>query len=108
MLFFDPLWILFSVPALIVMLYAQMKVKSAYGKYSQVRNMQGMNGVEVARSLLRSAGLDQVSVETVPGELTDHYDPRGKVLRLSPKVAQVPSVASMGVVAHEVGHPLPG
>lgn len=86
------------------MLYAQAKVQSAYGKYSRVRNMYNLTGVEVARRLLNEAGLYDVRVEGTPGKLSDHYDPRGKVLRLSAEVANVPSVAAMGIVAHEVGH----
>ncbi|MBI4319190.1 MAG: zinc metallopeptidase [Chloroflexi bacterium] len=102
--FFDPLYFVFAMPALLVMLYAQFKVKSAYGKYSQVRNMLGANGAQIARRILDSAGLSHVPVEMVPGDLSDHYDPRDKVLRLSPGVYKAPSVAAMGIAAHEVGH----
>jgi hypothetical protein len=85
-------------------LYAQWKVKSTYAKYTRVANMQRMTGAEVAERLLRITGLNRVSIEGTPGELTDHYDPRGRVLRLSQEVYLTPSIAAMGIVAHEVGH----
>jgi Zn-dependent membrane protease YugP len=102
--FFDPMYLVFALPALLLAFYAQWKVKSAYSRYSQVRNMRGVTGVQVARSLLDAEGLNYVSIEGTPGELSDHYDPRGKVLRLSSGVANSASVASLGIVAHEVGH----
>ena len=105
-MFFDPLYLLFAAPALLVMLYAQMKVRSAYGKYSRVRNMRGVTGYEAARTLLSTQGLSQVKIEQAGGLLTDHYDPRGKVLRFSKDVYNSPSVASLGIVAHEIGHAL--
>ncbi len=101
---FDPLYLVFSLPAVLVMLVAQLRVKNAYGKYSRERNLSGATGAQVARRLLDRAGLANVPIEAVPGELSDHYDPRGKVLRLSPHVYQTPSVAAMGIAAHEVGH----
>jgi Zn-dependent membrane protease YugP len=104
MFFFDPMYFLFLVPPLIFMFYAQWKVSSSYKKYSQVYNSQKMTGAEAAQRLLRANGLDNVKVENVKGKLTDHYDPRSKILRLSPDVANSPSVAAMGIVAHEVGH----
>lgn len=104
MFFFDPLYFLFAMPGLFLALWAQWKVKSTFAKYSQVRNMNGMTGGQAAGFLLRNAGLDNVSVEGTPGELSDHYDPRDKTLRLSPSVYSVPSVAALGIVAHEVGH----
>ena len=104
MMFFDPLWFLFSLPALILMLWAQAKTRGAYSKYSEVRNMLGVPGWQVARTILDSNGLRDVEIEEVPGELSDHYDPTTRVLRLSPGVARVPSVAAMGIAAHEVGH----
>lgn len=102
--YIDPLWFVFAIPGLLVALYAQIKVKSAFGKYSQIRNMPNATGAQVGRWLLDAAGLRHVSIEMTQGELTDHYDPRTKVLRLSPQVYSVPSVAAMGIVAHEVGH----
>ena len=103
-MFFDPYWILFSLPALALMLWAQAKTRGAYTKYSEVRNMLGVSGAQVARQILDSNGLRDVQIEEVPGELSDHYDPTTRVLRLSPGVARVPSVAAMGIAAHEVGH----
>ena len=102
--FFDPLWLLFSLPAIALMFWAQAKTRGAYAKYSEVRNMLGMPGSQVARQILDANGLGDVQIEAVPGELTDHYDPRSRVLRLSAGVAAVPSVAAMGIAAHEVGH----
>jgi uncharacterized protein len=104
MFFFDPWYFLFMIPPLIFMFYAQAKVNSSFKKYSQVYNARKMTGTEVAAQLLRANGLDNIKVETTKGKLTDHYDPTKKVLRLSAEVANSPSVASMGIVAHEVGH----
>jgi Zn-dependent membrane protease YugP len=92
------------LPALALALFAQWRVSSTYKKYSQVRNGQGLTGADVARVLMRNEGLDHVGVEMIPGDLTDHYDPRGKVMRLSEGSARYPSIASMAVVAHELGH----
>ncbi len=99
------LWfLLFWIPPLIFMIWAQSRVSSAYKKYSKVRNMSGLTGVQAAQSLLEHNGLREVKIEEAKGRLTDHYDPRHKVLRLSAGVARTPSVAAMGIVAHEVGH----
>ncbi|HHX44313.1 MAG TPA: zinc metallopeptidase [Chloroflexi bacterium] len=101
---FDPRYYLFALPALILGLYAQYRVRSSYQKYLQVRNARGMAGYEAARRLLEANGLYNVSVHETPGQLTDHYDPRRKALFLSPAVARSATVASLGIVAHEVGH----
>jgi Zn-dependent membrane protease YugP len=103
-LFFNTQYLLFMLPALLLALFAQWRVTSTYRKYAQIRNLQGLTGADVARVLMRNEGLDQVSVEMIPGDLTDHYDPRGKVMRLSEGSTRQPSVASMAVVAHELGH----
>lgn len=103
-LFFDPRYMLFMLPAIALALYAQWKVSSTYRKYSDVRNAHNMTGADVARVLMRNEGLEHVGVEVIPGHLTDHYDPRGKVMRLSDGSAREPSVAAMAVVAHELGH----
>src|SRR5919201_112729 len=103
-LFYNPIYIIISLPALLLAFYAQYKVKSAYSKYSQVPNTQGVSGLDAARYLLQSNGLNHIGIEGIPGELTDHYDPRAKVLRLSAGVANSRSVAALGIVAHEVGH----
>lgn len=105
-LFFDIRYMIFMLPAIALALFAQWKVSSTYQKYSQMRNMHGMTGADVARVLMRNEGLDYVQVETIAGNLTDHYDPRGKVMRLSDGSARMPSVAAMAVVAHELGHAL--
>jgi Zn-dependent membrane protease YugP len=104
MFLFDPRYLLFAVPALILAFYAQYKVKSAYDKYSRKPNARGLSGYEIAHVLLRSAGLDNIRIDEVSGRLSDHYDPSKNVLSLSQGVAQSRSVAALGIVAHEVGH----
>jgi uncharacterized protein len=101
---FDPMYFVFALPALLLGLWAQMRVKSAFNKYSQVRTTQGVTGAQVARRLLDAEGLHNVQVEETKGFLSDHYDPRGKVLRLSPEVYRGNSVAAAGIAAHEMGH----
>jgi len=104
--FFDPRYFLFALPALALVMFAQARVRSAYGRYSQVRNSYGLTGGEAARRLLDRAGLTYVPVRVVPGELSDNYDPQQKVLNLSQGVASAPSVAALGIAAHEIGHAL--
>ncbi|MCC7353440.1 MAG: zinc metallopeptidase [Anaerolineae bacterium] len=106
MFYFDPLYFVFALPALLLAFYAQFKVRSAYSKYLQVPNMRGLTGLDAARSLLGPLALNQVNVEGTPGELTDHYDPRSKTLRLSQGVAGSRSVAAVAIVSHEIGHAL--
>lgn len=101
--YFDPLYFLFALPALALAMFAQWKVSSAYNKYTKVRNNKGLTGVQVAQYLLRANGLN-LNVQGTAGNLTDHYDPRDKTLYLSEGVARTPSVAALGIVAHEVGH----
>jgi Zn-dependent membrane protease YugP len=101
---FDPMYLLFMLPGIALALYAQWKVQSTYSKYSKVPNAQGMTGLDVARVLMRNEGLDYLGVEQIPGNLTDHYDPRGKIMRLSEGSSRLPSVAAMAIVAHELGH----
>ncbi|MDR2648510.1 MAG: zinc metallopeptidase [Clostridiales bacterium] len=96
--------ILLVIPALILSLYAQYKVSSAYKKYSAVRNMKGYTGADVARQLLLASNISDVRVEPIHGNLTDHYDPKSKVLRLSEGVYNSPSLAAVGIAAHETGH----
>src|SRR3990172_11417280 len=100
----DPMYFVFVMPALLLAFYAQMKVRSAYSKWLKVANLRGLSGVDTARYLLSANQLGDVTVEGIPGELTDHYDPRTRTLRLSPGVANSRSVASLAIVAHEVGH----
>lgn len=106
MFFFDPFYLLFMAPAMILVFAAQWWVNSMYNKWSQVRNRSGMTGREAARRLLQYGGLSDVEVERVQSRLGDHYDPREKRLRLSPGVSDGASVASMAIAAHEIGHAL--
>ncbi|MDO9547193.1 MAG: zinc metallopeptidase [Pelolinea sp.] len=98
------LYLLLSIPALLLGLYAQSKVQSSYRKYSQIRISNGMTGAEVARKILDLNNLQNVRIEQVRGTLSDHYDPRKKVLSLSQSVYGTSSIASAGVAAHEAGH----
>ncbi len=98
------LYLLISLPALLLGFWAQSKIRSAYAKYSQVRTTTGMTGAEVARQMLDRNGLSNVRIEQVSGSLSDHYDPSSKTLRLSQGVYSSPSVAAAGVAAHETGH----
>jgi uncharacterized protein len=100
------LYMLFVLPALLLGLYAQFKVKSSFSKYTRVRTAAGLTGAQIARRFLDNHGLGNVQIEQTRGMLSDHYDPRQKVLRLSPEVYQGNSVAAAGVAAHEVGHAL--
>ncbi|MFQ6015101.1 MAG: zinc metallopeptidase [Anaerolineae bacterium] len=104
MFYFDPMYFVFALPALLLAFYAQFKVKSAYSKYTRVPNERGITGLRAAEQLLYDNGLGHINIEGIPGEMTDHYDPRKKTLRLSAGVARQASVASLGIVAHEVGH----
>ncbi len=98
------LYLLISLPALLLGLYAQAKVKGAFNKYSQVRTSNGMTGAEVARKILDANNLQEIRIEQVHGTLSDHYDPRKKTLSLSQSVYATPSIAAAGVAAHEAGH----
>lgn len=104
MIFYDSYYFVLVVPAIIISLFAQMKVKSTYKKYSQVLSQNGKNATEVTRMILDMNGLQNVSIESVSGSLSDHYDPRANVIRLSDTVRGDISVASIGVAAHEAGH----
>jgi Zn-dependent membrane protease YugP len=92
------------LPALILMLVVQFYVNSAYRRWSQVANRNNLSGAEAAARLIRNANLYDVNIEPVAGNLTDHYDPRSKVLRLSQGVYQGRSVAALAIAAHELGH----
>jgi uncharacterized protein len=102
----DPLFWILVLPGLLLGSYAQWRIKANVAKYSQLSTKDGITGAEVARKLLDSRGLQDVSVEATPGMLTDHYDPRSKILRLSQDVYFTPSVAAAGIAAHEAGHAL--
>lgn len=107
-MFFGFFWgdwtILVLIPALIFTFWAQMAVQSAYAKYSRVRNAHGMTGADAARRILDANGLYDVKIEMIPGEMTDHYDPRANVIRLSQGTHSVATVAAVGIAAHEAGH----
>ncbi|MEW9094031.1 MAG: zinc metallopeptidase [Clostridiaceae bacterium] len=103
MFYFDSTMIIL-LPALLISAWAQMKISSTYEKYSRVRSSNGYTGAQVARRLLDSHGLHDVPIEIVRGKLTDHYDPRSRVMRLSSEVYNGTSVAAIGVAAHETGH----
>lgn len=105
-MFGDPLFWVFVLPGLLLGAYAQSRIKMNVAKYSRVATDSGVTGAQVARRLLDSQGLQDVAVESTPGMLSDHYDPRSKVLRLSQEVYYTPSVAAAGIAAHEAGHAL--
>lgn len=105
MLFFDSTMIIL-LPAIIISGLAQLKIKSAFNKYSKVNSANGYTGAKVARMLLDDAGLFDIPVELVGGKLTDHYDPSNRIMRLSGEVYNGTSVAAIGVAAHETGHAL--
>ncbi|MCL6641725.1 MAG: zinc metallopeptidase [Candidatus Bipolaricaulota bacterium] len=104
MFYFDTYFLILILPALALSLYAQYRVWSTYNKYAKERSSSGLTAAQAARRLLDRAGLFNVRIEAVPGQLTDHYDPRTKTLRLSDPESR--SVAAIGVAAHEAGHAL--
>lgn len=101
--FFDPTFILL-IPALILAIWAQSKVHGTFQRYSTVYARRGLRAVDAAKAILDRFGLHDVAIERIAGNLTDHYDPKQKVLRLSQSVYDSPSIAAIGVAAHEVGH----
>ncbi len=105
MFFWDPTYFIL-LPALILALYAQIRVQTTYARYSQVPVANGRTGAEVAQEILRRNGLSNVQIERIDGVLSDHYDPRTRVLSLSSDVYDGASVAAVGVAAHETGHAL--
>ncbi len=94
----------YMLPGIIIALWASFKVKSAFNKYSKVRNVRGLTGAKAAEAVLRQNGVGGVRIERVSGNLTDHYDPRTNVIRLSDSVYDSSTVAAVGVAAHEAGH----
>ena len=101
---FDLSYLVLVVPAILLGLWAQARVQSTYARYSQVRAVRGITADQVARRILDATGLRDVSIQRIAGSLTDHYDPRERVVRLSETVYGSPSIAAIGVAAHEVGH----
>src|SRR5512147_610565 len=104
MFYLDPTYLCFMAPALLLVMFASWYVNSAYNKWLRVPVRSGLTGAAAAQRLIMTGGLQGVQVQGVGGNLTDHYDPRDKILRLSPNVANNPSVASVAVAAHELGH----
>lgn len=103
-MYFDWTYVYFVIPAMLVALFAQIKVQTTYKKYSKVENFKGITGAEAARRVLDANGLGHVRIEQIPGELTDHYDPKTDVIRLSAAVYNSTSTAAIGVACHEAGH----
>lgn len=104
MFYFNPQYLIYMAPAMILMLVAQWYVKSTYKKWGQVPTQSGVTGAETAQRLIRSGRMDEMPIQQVSGQLTDHYDPRKKELSLSASVYQGSSVASVAIAAHELGH----
>lgn len=104
MFFYNFNYLIFMAPAIILMLIAQWYVSSAYNKWSRIRNQRNITGKDAVDRLMRTARLYNVEVERVSGRLSDHYDPRTKILRLSQAVSDTPSVAALAIAAHELGH----
>lgn len=101
---FDSTYLVLVLPALLIALFAQVRVKSAFSRYSKERCLSGLTGAETARRILAANGITDVRVEHVSGSLTDHFDPTQKVIRLSDQVYDTPTIAAVGVAAHEAGH----
>jgi len=105
-MFFDPMYLLLMVPGILLTLWAQNKVKGTYRRYSRIPSKMGMTGAQVAQTILTKMGVQGVRVEPVAGELTDHYDPSAKAVRLSQGIYNSTSLAAAAVAAHECGHVL--
>jgi Zn-dependent membrane protease YugP len=104
MMFFDPMYMLFMIPAFILMGITSWYVRASYNKWSKIRATSGLTGAQAASRLISTGNLYGVQVAGTQGQLSDHYDPRNKTLFLSPGVANSPSVASVAIAAHELGH----
>jgi Zn-dependent membrane protease YugP len=100
------IWLICAGVPLLFGLWAQSQVKRAFNRYSKVPPKNGMTGAQAAAEVLRASGLPNLSIQEVPGRLTDHYDPRKRTLNLSPDVGRVASIAAVGVACHEAGHAL--
>jgi hypothetical protein len=105
-MFFGDSTIVLLIPAILLSLYAQYKISSAYKHYSTIRSQSGLTGAQTARAILNSNGLYDVRVEPIRGRLSDHYDPRTRIINLSEDVYQGTSLSSVAVAAHETGHAL--
>src|SRR6185295_7150541 len=104
--YFDPVYFLFALPGLLIGIWAQIRLSSAYSRYSRVGLASGLTGAGAAREILDQAGLTNMPIQEVPGHLTDHYDPLKRALFLSSANFHSQSVAAVGVAAHEAGHAL--
>jgi uncharacterized protein len=102
--FFDPTYLLFMIPGLVLVMLSSWYVNAAYRKWGNIRVRSGLTGTQAAQRLISGGNLVGVQVQTIGGNLTDNYDPRDKVLHLSQTVASTPSVAAVAVAAHELGH----
>jgi uncharacterized protein len=98
------IWLICAGVPLLFGLWAQMRVKSTFNRYSQVPTRNGLTGAQAADAVVRYSGLDGVTIRPIAGHLTDHYDPRSRTLNLSENVGQAATVAALGVAAHEAGH----
>jgi len=103
-MFFDPTYLCFIAPAFLLMLYAQWRVRSAYSKWGKIANSRHLTGAQAAQRIMQENGLYGLGIQPIGGELTDNYDPRSKTLNLSQGSATGSSVASLAIVAHELGH----
>ena len=103
-MFFDPLYLVFMLPGLILAGLASLFTKTTFSKYSEIAASSGMTGAQAAKRLLETAGIYNVSIEHINGMLTDHYDPTSHTLRLSDEVYASNSLSAIGVACHEAGH----
>lgn len=101
---FDPLYLMMLLPCFLLSLYATIKVKSSFAKYSQIPSARGRTGAQVAEEILHLQGINDVTIERTEGTLGDYYDPGKKILKLSPEVYSESSISALGVAAHESGH----
>jgi Zn-dependent membrane protease YugP len=104
MFYFNSQYLLYMVPAILAMMAAQFYVRAAYRKWGNIPTSSGASGLDTVRRILTANGMEDIPIQQVPGQLTDHYDPRKKELRLSPSVYQGKSIASVAIAAHELGH----
>lgn len=102
--FVDVTYLIFIVPAAIIAIWAQVRVKSTYSRYGQMLNREGLTGAQAARLILDRNGLQHIRIERVSGSLTDHYSPKENVIRLSDSTYNAPTIGAVGVAAHEAGH----
>lgn len=103
-MFFDPTYLFFFIPPMLLSMWASFRVKRAFGKYSKVQTMNGLTGAQAAKRLLDGAGIQDVQIVSTNGYLSDHYNPTNKKLALSESVYSSPSIAAVGVACHEAGH----